>query len=210
MSTIQEALAVVRTAEEQLRNLMQVALKQKDYEAVGGLARIANDLSDVALRIGEPSGAIMTASSTTATSTAPKLKKPRAQRSKKTPAKGAGSKYPQFARDGERLVKVGWSKKRREEYEHRAPKGAVVALARHLASTIPAGNVFAIEDIAPVEDGAGNEIPSYQIYLTLAWFRGAGVVEKKGRDGHSLIEGSLSNGAIDALWAALPLREAIK
>src|SRR5262245_3021461 len=37
--------------------------------------------------------------------------------------------YPQFFRRGDELVKVGWSKKDRKEYAHRAPRRAVVAVA---------------------------------------------------------------------------------
>ena len=35
---------------------------------------------------------------------------------------------PRFERDGERIVKVSWSKRAKAEYEHRAPRDVVFSL----------------------------------------------------------------------------------
>jgi len=118
------------------------------------------------------------------------------------------AKYPRFERDGDKLVKVGWSKKKREQYEHRAPYEVVLACARHLASHALAGKVFAMENLLPVPDASGGEIPAYQAYLTLAWLRQAGAVEKKGRDGYVLRDESLAGDGFDKLWASLSARAA--
>jgi hypothetical protein len=99
-----------------------------------------------------------------------------------------------------------WSKKSKKEYEHRVPKEIVLTFVRHLGQTIPAGTVFDVEGLLPVQDLSGDEIPAYQVYVTLAWLRDAGVVEKKGRDGYVLREGSVVNGGIEDLWQSLPAR----
>ena len=54
----------------------------------------------------------------------------------------------------------------------------------------------------PVPDSAGGEIPSYQVYLTLAWLRHVGAVEKKGRSGYVLRSGL----DLDAIWDRIPVR----
>ncbi len=119
------------------------------------------------------------------------------------------AKYPRFEREGSRLVKVGWSKKHREEYEHRAPRDAVAAFARHLGGTVPEGHVFVVEDLMPVPGVNGDdEVPAYQVYLTLKWLQVVGAVEKKGRDGYVLRHSALSEGGIDDYWSELAVRKA--
>ncbi|MCA9305050.1 MAG: hypothetical protein KDA16_00830 [Phycisphaerales bacterium] len=116
--------------------------------------------------------------------------------------------YPRFERDDDKLVKVGWSKKHREEYEHRAPRDAVNAFVRHLGSAVSEGHLFIVENLMPVLGVNGDdEVPAYQVYLTLKWLQDVGAVEKKGRDGYVLRNGALSSSGIDEYWAALPARK---
>jgi hypothetical protein len=114
------------------------------------------------------------------------------------------SAYPRFHRDGDRLVKTGWSKKNRESYEHRAPRGTVIAFVRHLVSRVGAGEVFGIEGLLPVPDVSNGEVPAYQVYLTLAWLRTVGAIEKKGRDGYRLVSDGLAEKRLDEYWSQLP------
>ena len=116
--------------------------------------------------------------------------------------------YPRFERDGDKLVKLGWSKKQKSQYEHRAPHAAVLAFGRHVANHFGEGEVFAMESLLPVPDESGEEVPGYQAYLTLAWLKHVGAVEKKGRDGYVLRDGSLADGGLDRLWDALEVRTA--
>jgi hypothetical protein len=117
--------------------------------------------------------------------------------------------YPRFEREGDKLVKIGWSKKSREEYEHRAPRDAVVAFAQHLGESVSDGQVFAVEDLMPVRAVNGDdEIPAYQVYLTLKWLQDIGAVEKQGRDGYVLRNRALSEGGLDEYWGGLPERKA--
>ena len=111
--------------------------------------------------------------------------------------------YPRFERDGDRLVKLGWSKKEKSEYEQKAPRSAVLAFGRHLANNCGKGEVFVMESMLPVANETGDEFPSYQAYLTLAWLRHIGAVEKKGRDGYVLRDGSLAEGGLGKLWDQL-------
>lgn len=116
------------------------------------------------------------------------------------------SDYPRFEKDGRRLVKLGWSKKNKKAYEHRVPHETVVGFVHHLSSIVDQGQVFEVEKILPVRDSSGDEIPAYQIYVTLAWLRESGAVEKKGRDGYVLRDGSLPDGGVDKYWESLPAR----
>jgi hypothetical protein len=124
-----------------------------------------------------------------------------------TPTKkyGNGSdEYPRFERDEEKLVKVAWSKKDRREYEHRAPHDVVNVVAASILGVGRPGKVFSMEDLMPFKTAAGAEIPSYQAYLALAWFRSLGLVEQRGKNGYAAVTGALNISAIEQAWSALP------
>ena len=201
MGTIQDAKRILVDTEVGLRQLIEQGLREQRYGDVAEIAALAEALSHLqkthgGLPVGgaEPKGAPSAPSTDH-----PSIDRPRANAGK------VG--YPRFEREGDKLVKIGWSKKNKSAYEHRAPREVVIAFARHLASSVGEGKVFAVEDLTPVPDVAnGGEVPAYQVYLTLAWFRSTGVVEKKGRDGYVLCHGALAGGRLDKLWASLPAR----
>ena len=83
----------------------------------------------------------------------------------------------------------------------------MLRFAEHLGGQTTSGKTFVMEDLLPVHDNAGEEIPSYQIYLALAWLRHTGAVEKKGRDGYVLRNSELSDGGFEEYWATLPMRK---
>lgn len=212
MDTIQAGQKVLCNAESELRDLIQQALSEQHYPAVKVLADLADGVakllqangiaaSSVAQLSpeGRSRGARATVTQTTdAASGPPKQNRPSANK----------PKYPRFDRDDDRLVKVGWSKKSKKEYEHRVSKDVVISFVRHLGQNVGAGKVFDVEGLLPVQDASGDEIPAYQVYVTLAWLRDSGALEKKGRDGYVLRDGAIFNGRIDTLWESLPARSA--
>ena len=211
MDTTQDAQRVLRDAETALRTLMEQGLKQQRYADVAEIARLADGLARLLHRQsptvppqGDSTIPAQKASKAKVQSPSSKLKPPEPDSSKRKKKK---NEYPRFERDGERLIKVGWSKKNKEAYEHRAPRGAVIAFARHLASQVEPGQVFTMDDLFPVPDVVtGDEVPAYQAYLTLAWLRNADAIEKKGRDGYVLRMDSIADGGLDQLWDHLPER----
>ena len=112
--------------------------------------------------------------------------------------------YPRFERDGSKLVKVGWSKKDRREYEHRVPREAVSVVARSLCSSVKPGAVFSMEQMLPFKSGDAGDIPSYQAYLALAWFRHIDAVVQQGKAGYTMVPQHLQQNAIEIAWDKLP------
>lgn len=196
MTSIREARGIVADAEKALRELMQREIQDQRYADIPEVARLADGVARL-LR-----GQIDDRPARPARSVATQRGKLRlANRSSR-----GKKRYPRFERDGYKLVKVGWSKKGREEYEHRAPRDVVAAFTRHLVSKVKRGKAFVVEDLLPVPDSSGGEIPSYQVYMTLRWLRHAGAVEKRGRDGYALIDAQLDENGFDALWGRIPER----
>ena len=109
--------------------------------------------------------------------------------------------YPRFARSGDRLVKIAWSKKNGAEYEHRAPHVAVLAVVSSLRKL--GSGEFSMEELARVRDEYGNEVPSYQVYLVMAWLRAWGAVRKIRRGGYVSSLGDLTDAAVTEHWSAL-------
>ena len=135
----------------------------------------------------------------------PKSQSHTTQTRRQSGARGVGRKYPMFEREGDRLVKVGWSKKKRAEYEHRASKEVVACFVQHLATHVREAELFDMEGLLPIPDSGGGEVPDYQAYLTLRWLQEVGAVEKKGRDGYVLSIPELAT-KLEQFWSAIPVR----
>jgi len=183
---------------------MMASLKQQRYADIAEVARMADGVAKLL------HGEALRVPGTAKAATAQASQKPKEDRRPSSTSRTRGSKldYPRFERDADRLIKIAWSKKHREEYEHRASRDAVDAFVRHLLARVPEGEVFDVEGLLPVPDLRGGDIPAYQLYLTLAWLRSAGAIEKKGRDGYIVRDGSLGDGGLDRLWSSIPERKA--
>lgn len=207
MDTIQAGQKVLRDAESELRDLIQRALSEQRYPAIKVLADFADGVAKLLQVNGIATAPAAPMSSELRARATPTRTKDAARSPPKQNRPGANKPtYPRFDRDGNRLVKVGWSKKSKKEYEHRVPKDVVISFIRHLGQNVVVGKVFDVEGLLPVHDASGDEIPAYQVYVTLAWLRDSGALEKKGRDGYVLRDGAILNGGIDTLWESLLAR----
>jgi hypothetical protein len=120
---------------------------------------------------------------------------------KRAPKKGL---YPQFYREGDYLVKVAWSKKERGEYQHKAPRQVAELLAAAIAKRSGNGRMFTSEDIFPLKDPqGGGDVPSYQAYAALAWFRQSGLVQPHGRRGYTAKNPGRSSELLTTAWEHL-------
>jgi hypothetical protein len=113
--------------------------------------------------------------------------------------------YPKFLREGDNLVKIGWSKSQRAEYEHKSPKRLLVVLCESLTSAN--GKRILMDKVLPLKDPVtGSAFPDYQSYVCVAWLKFAGLVIQHGRQGYSLPKGIELEKSVEALWANLLTR----
>jgi hypothetical protein len=113
--------------------------------------------------------------------------------------------YPRFVREGDNLVKIGWSKSQRAEYEHKSPKRLLAVLCASLTGAN--GKRIMMDKVLPLKDPAtGTAFPDYQSYVCLAWLKSSGVVTQHGRQGYSLPKGIELEKSVEALWANLLTR----
>lgn len=209
------------SAESSLSGLIQTALRHKRYDDVAFVAEALNQIAKVRQSLqlpglpGNPtsrdsSGPEIEPDAETVETISSSLDQPKLRaHERRRPKQGTfakSSKYPLFFRDDSRLIKVGWSKKNKDEYAHRVPKDVVLAFAEHLDRSVDAGAVFEIESLFPVSTKSGKQVPSYQIYVVVAWLRDADVIDKKGRDGYVVLEKSKLRGGFNELWETLQTR----
>lgn len=183
--SITKAVKILSKCEADLRTLVASAADSGDYDAVLRITSWAKQISLMAG--GTPSEA--------------QEKRPDANKIKKIAARDA---YPRFARREDQLVKVGWSKRQKSEYEHKAPHRAVLVLARTVAEAGKDGRIVQIKALLPLRDSTdGSEIPDYQVYLVIAWWRSTGLLDQHGRQGYSIPKASQFYQAVESAWAKL-------
>ncbi len=206
MDDLEKALGILSEAEEALSTLMRGGLAEQRYDDVAAVAEVTQHLSDLMRSLENSSpgdeevGPSKAEDAGRGKTPTPGVGPPSDKNHRGTP----GGSYPQFARDGDRLVKIGWSSKARQEYEHRTHRKVLWAFARVVRDRPDAANCFTMEDVLPLVYAGGKEIPSYQAYLALAWLRSVEAIRREGRHGYRPDLFKLSDESVMSLWESLP------
>jgi hypothetical protein len=213
MKPLSRALELIQQTEVELRQLLLNAAQQGDYETARMLAEWASQLQQ--LHKGSVGGAPRDGElvySQMQTNTEHNAfartirdhegKSIRTFSAKKT--KVEKRKYPKFLRDGEELVKIGWSKREKKAYRHKAPKRVVLLVAQALQRFGQNGKRFMMDQILPIHDSeSAADVPSYQAYLSLAWLRQEKMIIQHGRQGYSLRPDINLTDAVEECWKHL-------
>jgi len=180
MDAIESGKQILAKAEESLRKLVAEAAEGGQYDAVVTLADWAKALRE----LGSVSKSPMAEPKSVRSAPPPVASlPPKAGRNGRA---GRAKKYPQFFREKDSLVKVAWSKSSRLEYEHKAPWPVTLQLVSAVADRIARSHLISMEQVLPLRNSDGEEVPSYQSYLCLAWLRELGLVRQHGRQGYSV------------------------
>ncbi len=202
MNHINDGQLILLKAEESLRKLVAGAAFSGEYHTVTVLTDWARTIHDLASG-GRMSASVLSlpdrSASTSENGTHSAAASTKANRSR-------AKKYPQFFRDSDSLIKVAWSKSSKAEYEHKAAGAVVGQLASALIRASAGNKLVAIDRVLPLKDSEGEDIPSYQSYLCLAWLRALGLIRQHGRQGYSVKPGCNLESEIAAAWKVLPLR----
>jgi hypothetical protein len=195
------ASSTIRKAEQDIRGLIAEAATGGEYDLVAKLSGIARRLSALAEDAASKPLPVVVAEVPPSAILEPPSARLATYARRRTSRKEG---YPRFEKARDVLVKIGWSKKERSEYVHKAPKAGVDAVARRVMDLSRGGRIFTTEDLLPVKlSGAGDELPGYQAYICLAWLREIGAVEQHGREGYS-VPGDDLMGTVNRTWETLP------
>ncbi len=190
-----EARKAINCCEERLRVLMAEASASGKYDEV-------NVIMHLARKVNELSKEVSVVNFNAESSRPPAKAINGSSRQKRRSAKRRESKYPQFIRSRTDLLKIGWSKKDKKEYQHKAPWAVVELLCQSLKSH--GFEEFTSDEVLPLVSSDEEEIPSYQSYLCLAWMRESGLIIKEGRQGYRVPDGIILLEAAKETWRNLP------
>jgi hypothetical protein len=201
MELLDRATGLLRRTEAELRRIVSDAATAGDYASVVQVTAWARGLSEM-LRGVSPQRVLAGRESTAITPS------PKGQRTSRTAGANAtaANGYPRFFRQGDRVVRVAWSKREKKEYEHKAPAGVLRALTSSIAKKGADGRVFSMEELLPIRDSEGGEVPAYQAYAGLALLRHVGLIEPHGRQGYSTERPAELWSAVEAVIRNLPER----
>lgn len=203
------AVKILQRAESELRSLIEKALADGRYGDVASIARLADRLAQMVSPNGSAEiGNNSVDSSDLNESSAREEFETSPRPGTKLSKRAARKLFPRFEREADRLVKIAWSKREREEYEHKAPREIVDLLIDYIKGRKGLGARFVATDIFPMKHPkTKHEVSSYQAYLALAWLVHEGVITKYGREGYSLKPTAATPEHIAQLWEALPSRD---
>jgi hypothetical protein len=198
-------------AESAIRTTIEEALATQAYSDVAFLAACADSLARLIHEIatGQVNQPVVTDPQQSVNAEPPAaaaVAQPGSARSVRVAPPSSKRAYPWYMKDGDRLVKIAWSKKERKPYEHRAPRPIINILIEAIRKKKGDGKIFETAEVLPLKSPSGEEYPSYQSYMALGWLRQVGAIAKKGRDGYVLRPGITSN-KLDSLWNAIPAAE---
>jgi hypothetical protein len=80
----------------------------------------------------------------------------------------------------------------------------VSKLAEVLGRNGKAGSLISMDKVLPLKLDDGSDVPDYQSYVSLAWFRQIGAVEQIGRQGYTIKKPADLPGVVQAAWNDLP------
>ena len=107
--------------------------------------------------------------------------------------------YPYFEVEGNHLVKVSWSKTKKDSYVHKAPKRVLEKLVETLLTMGSNKEVIPTEKMFPLVDGE-NKYPDYQSYLCLLWLKRNKLVIHQGREGYQVRDPEIFEKQCEQLW----------
>jgi len=216
MDTAKQAGQALASAEQRLRELVGAAAASGDYAAAERIMAWARALADLTAECATPEGSTKVArGQSVAAGATPGNGRPQKNTPLSLPGRGAGvrgkarrtppkGEYPRFFRRGDFLVKIGWSKKERQEYEHKAPRRVIDALAAAIARQAGNGKLFTAEELFPLKDPQdGSEVPGYQAYVALAWLKATGLVKAHGRRGYTTKVGAHVPNSVPTAWQSV-------
>ncbi|GAA4854559.1 hypothetical protein [Luteimonas vadosa] len=178
----------IQTAERSLKALLEEAIRAGHYDEVVQLAEAARVLASLVSK-GQVELTCASDIAGTQNGGEPVIQPPRRARR---------SAYPRFEILGDRLVKTGWSKRAKAEYQHKATREGALHTFRALATS--ADRPFRMDDFLPVQLEDGSELPTYQSYLVLAWLRDLGYIVKKGKDTYQWTDVEPDDSAFSMAW----------
>lgn len=193
---------ILDEAERQLNALAVEALAKRDYEAASQIAAVAKRLAMADEDSDGPSNVPLAPPEAAASES-------RASRavseSQGIQTNAISKDFPRFHRDGDYLVKTGFSKSDRRIYQHRCPRDVLDRVADEIGRLTVNRTAFSTDQLMPARRAELADVPLYQIYLSLGFLMKRGIVRRRGRSEYIVSDnhGSELSAAVQREWKAL-------
>jgi hypothetical protein len=186
----EQSLRVLRRSETDLKGILAEAAQAGDYDALAKITACAKgirDLVDEFFARETPAEPI--------------------RNNKKVSGNHSGT-YPKFFKTNDnKLVLIGWSKKHKTEYEHKAPKSILDQVIAELVKCSKSGEPTRIEDLLPqLKSEDGSESPVYYGRAFLRWLREKGLVTRQGHQGYLVTRPDTLESEVLSYWRRLAIR----
>ena len=199
---------LIADLDEAARREIVSAASEGRFDELLSLATLAQEIAALAARWRRGLQNEQPATPITDDTTSPPIIVETVSKSRKMDRKVTKADYPQFLREKQDLVKLGWSHRKKGPYEHRVGKAAVDAISTAVTALGNAGHRFTMSEILKALNGAkgAGPIPSYQMYAVVSWLKWAGMILQHGRQGYTVIRPQTIASSIKTAWQSLPER----
>ncbi len=193
------AAETLQKAETDLRDIVGKAAAKGDYAGVLQIASWAKAVRDLLEKTSTGRDGVADFVMTNGrVADVAHAKKGRTSPKKKT------EEYPRFFRKGDELVRVAWSRRAQSEYQHKTSEAVFKSVTDTLSRLGRKGRIFSTDEVLPLRDPQGSEVPAYQAYVCIALLKMTGLIEQHGRQGYSISTPDEFTDAVNAIWRKLP------
>lgn len=192
------AVEGLQKAETKLRDIVAKAAAEGDYEGVVQIASWAKAIRDLV-----ETKTTTRANGTDIVATNGGVTAVVQAKNGRAPRKRQADDYPRFFRKGDELLRVAWSRRARSEYQHKTSEAVLKSVTDTLSRLGRKGRIFSTDEVLPLRDPQGAEVPAYQVYVCIALLKMTGLIEQHGRQGYSISTPDEFTDAVDAIWRKL-------
>lgn len=174
----EKVIEILNKTESELQKAIVEAAQAGDYRSVDMARNAAVNIKNLRTQILNPASKVEKGFT---------KNKPHVKR-KSLSRKGTRSHYPKFKVTKDTLIRIGWSKKQRREYTHKASRFVFDKTVKVMAALAQngAGPFLAEQIIEQANNNESETIPSYQVYLVIGLLRKAECIKQVGREGYDI------------------------
>jgi len=176
-----KVLEILKRTEGELREAMAEAARAGEYRDVDICRSVAVNIKELCERI---------SGNGIKSSRSAEEKEGRISRKeqKKISRRGKPEGLPKIEIRKGSLYRIGWSRKQKEEYEHKVPRTTFDSIVGAMAGVAKEGSgpFMAEAVIEKINATTEDSMPAYQVYVVLAALREWNLISQLGREGYNI------------------------
>jgi len=176
-----KVLEILKRTEEELRETMAEAARAGEYRDVDICRTVAVNIKELCERISGNGVKFSKSVEEKAGHISKKEQKKIARRSKP-------EGLPRIEIRKGSLFRIGWSRKQKQEYEHKVPRTAFDTIVNTMSALAREGSgpFMAEAVINKINATTEDSMPAYQVYVVLAALREWNLISQDGREGYNI------------------------